>query len=279
MRVNKEVWPMMLLTGVMLLTMSCAGLPTQNWQAEAELPVPTAIYTTESGRARWELPFPGNPYVEGEWEETADGRIMHVDSLHLFLNWQRGWTEIEYMAQGTVYWTVDASSVTARIEQPVELIGVEQAAIRRRDTRLRGDYAWQEARRRSERIREIAVLWRDFAPPRLFQQARPNYPLHILFRRDNFLQYWGSTFFPEVYGWGDYWDGREEKQDSMTVRGEDIAWNVSVSEHLLPPEYTDLRNSGTLFRDFEEGLEWVYLVWVWEEFFTGIVPELRFKKE
>ncbi|AFG38373.1 hypothetical protein [Spirochaeta africana] len=256
--------------------LGCAGMPRPHWRAEADLPQPTVVAIDAEGRGRWELPLLGSPVLTGEWEETPQGRVLHIDSLQLFLNWQQGWTEVEYMAGGAVRWSPEAGGWRAEVLEPVELVGVERAAIRRQEQRLRGDRAWEEARRRSERIAEIAVLARDQLPPRLMAHDRPNYPWHVLRARENFQQLWGHTFFPEVYGWREYRDVAAVDRHAPTERGEDIAWNRSVTGYLLPEAYADLRNSGTLFRDFEEGLEWIYMVWVWDLFFQEILPQLQF---
>lgn len=284
-RITNYSKAILLAASVALVLLGCAGQPDMYWEADTDLPLPSAVYTTESGRVRWELPFPGSPYLEGEWEMTGQGRVLHVDSLQLFLNWPQGWTEVEYMTQGSIRWNEADGRVTAEVLEPIELLGVEAAAIRRRDTRLRGERAWKEARRRSERIEEIAVRWREFAPPQLLARARPDYPRDILFRRDNFRDYWGGIFFPEVYGWGPYWDeywdenpaARQAVLEAETTRGEDIAWNQQATAHFLPQEYYALRTSGTLFRDFEEGLEWVYMVWAWDTFFESLLPEMQYR--
>ncbi|THB65756.1 MAG: hypothetical protein D6B26_03505 [Spirochaetaceae bacterium] len=278
MPAGKKTISIISIFALLLICGSCATKPAPRWEAslsnEKKSPF-SLLYTDEQNRGHWILPLLGSPSLEGEWEKTENGMILHIDKLHLFLNWPEGWSSIEYMAEGVVQWekTENQLYVASIIEAP-QLIGVDKAEIRLRDTRLTGDRAWQEARRRSDRNLEITRLWREHAQPRLFTNARPHYPWHLINPKENFEEFWGRHFFPERYGFKHVY--QTEFADAEIISGEDIGCNTAVSQHLLPPEYQALRNSGTLFRDFEEGMEWVYLTWIWDHFFENVLPQLSF---
>jgi hypothetical protein len=147
-----------------------------------------------------------------------------------------------------------------------EDVQISGGKIRRYDTRLAGDEALPGLRNRRERIAALAGWMR------LREKAGGGQS------RGDFEKYWKPVLFPETVSrrkrpaaWrreGDEWN-----------RAEDIRWNSGYTERTFPPELRAVRDSGTLLRDWEEALPWVYLEYERENIAAMLSREIRARRK
>jgi hypothetical protein len=78
-----------------------------------------------------------------------------------------------------------------------------------------------------------------------------------------FENYWRPVLFPEMVKRRNRPADWRQESDEF-VRGEDIRWNKDYTERVFPEILRNVRNSGTLFRDWEEALLWIYLKYEWD---------------
>jgi hypothetical protein len=64
------------------------------------------------------------------------------------------------------------------------------------------------------------------------------------------------------------------EENAEWVRAEDIAWNTSYTKAVFAEDLWKVRDSGTLLRDWEETLDWIYFIYEWEELFDFLSREL-----
>jgi hypothetical protein len=57
--------------------------------------------------------------------------------------------------------------------------------------------------------------------------------------------------------------GWKQEGDKL-VMTDDIKWNTDYTQRLFPEELWPVRNSGTMLRDWEEALAWIYLEYEWK---------------
>ena len=55
-----------------------------------------------------------------------------------------------------------------------------------------------------------------------------------------------------------------ERENDQWVKAEDIRWNTGYTERVFPEHLREIRNSGTLLRDWEEAVEWLYVEYEWD---------------
>jgi hypothetical protein len=79
---------------------------------------------------------------------------------------------------------------------------------------------------------------------------------------DKFEEYWKPILFPELVpkkkkpaDW--------QRENDQWNRAESVRWNISYTERLLPEELREIRNSGTMLRDWEEAFDWLYNDYEW----------------
>jgi len=160
-----------------------------------------------------------------------------------------GWNEFRMDLAGQGMLVLGEKTASIRLSE-IEPIQISFARIRRYDTRLSGNEALTSLRNRYERIKAVTE----------WMSGRENVPEKMNVK--NFEKYWKPILFPETAAkkkrpadWrqtGDQW-----------VRAESINWNKTYTERLLPEELREIRNSGTLLRDWEEALDWLYNEYEW----------------
>jgi hypothetical protein len=130
-------------------------------------------------------------------------------------------------------------------------VQISSGRIRRYDTLITGGDALTNLRNRRERITAV-VEW---------MASLNNLQEQSL---DEFDRYRKPLLFPEMTAKKQRpKDWRQE--DDVLVRAEGILWNTSYTERVFPEELWNVRNSGTMLRDWEEALEWIYFEYEWEK--------------
>jgi hypothetical protein len=161
-----------------------------------------------------------------------------------------GWNEytLDLSGQGELFLSETA---VLSIENEIEPVQISAGRIHRYDTRIVGSDALTSLRNRRERI-VTTVEWMASTEGAPDGQSI-----------DNFEKHWKPLLFPEMVskktrpsGWS--------REGDLFLNAEDINWNVSYTERVFPEELRQVRNSGTLLRDWEESLSWIYMEYEWE---------------
>ena len=163
--------------------------------------------------------------------------------LEWFNNWPNGWTQATFLLDGTGVLRSDGNTWTLKIDKMPSLDVPESASIRYFDTYIRDEKGLAEFSHRWERIQAVTA---DLSIHK-FQQL----PDHKAFE-----QY----MFPEVYG---YSSPSQTGQDLVPVLG--IEWNKKYTEGHFQERLWALRNSGSLYRDYQESPGLWYLAMAWAE--------------
>jgi hypothetical protein len=171
-----------------------------------------------------------------------------------------GWNEYSLELFGTGTLTREIDQVTLSVREAPETAELVRGRIHRYDTRITGDEALTGLRARRSRILAL-VEW---------MAGRENTPKGL--DRKDFEQYWKPILLPEMVSA----KKRPElwlRPDDLWIEAEDIRWNTGYTERNFPEELRPIRNSGTLLRDWEEALDWLYLEYEWEEFAASLSRE------
>jgi hypothetical protein len=190
---------------------------------------------------------------------NGDG-VFFITSLEYLAGSTHGWNEytLELAGTGTLKFE---DTVIFSIEE-IEPVQIVKGAIHRYDTRITGSEALPSLRNRRERILSLTE-WME------------SYNTEKERTIKEFEDYWKPVLFPEMVSKkkrNDIWiqDGDKfQKIDS-------INWNTGFSERILPEELWQVRNSGTLLRDWEEALPWIYLEYKWENIVESLYGEINF---
>jgi len=180
-----------------------------------------------------------------------DGQnLFFLTAMYYLCGNEHGWNEwrLDISAAGNLELGDETAVFT--IHSGIETVQISAGRIHRFDTRITGDEALTSLRNRQERILSLSEwMLKQYAPQGLSQRF--------------FDRHWKPILFPEIVS------ARRQpvnwrQQGDIWARAEDIRWNISYTERVFPEELQEVRNSGTLLRDWEEALSWIYLKYEWE---------------
>ena len=190
-----------------------------------------------------------------------DSGEFFFTSLDYLAGSYHGWNEysMDLFGQGSL--VLHDNAVALVVPEKFEAVHISSGRIKRYDTRITGDEALSALRNRQERISAL-VEWMqqlDDAPKGLDRKA--------------FEKYWKPVLFPEMVSRKKqplYW-----KQDGdLWVRAEDVRWNTGYTGRVFPQALFEIRNSGTMLRDWEEALPWIYVEYEWERILGMLSQEI-----
>jgi hypothetical protein len=163
-----------------------------------------------------------------------------------------GWNEysMEIMGTGSISF---AETCVMEISGEIEQIQISSGRIQRYDTRLTGAAALTSLRNRNERIIATTAWMTAFDAPE--KQTIKDI--------DDFDTFWKPILFPELVSKKKRPDGWLNEGD-IFVKNEDIRWNTGYTGRIFLEDLQPVRNSGTMLRDWEETLSWIYLSYEWE---------------
>jgi len=167
-----------------------------------------------------------------------------------------GWNEYRMELFGSGNMTLSESSALFSIYPEIETVQISSARIRRYDTRITGTEALTNLRNRRERIVALAEWLNNREDTLLSQEGVSQFSLK------EFETYWKPILFPETVSKKKRPEGWQREGDQW-IKAEDIRWNTSYTERVFPEPLRNIRNSGTMLRDWEEALDWIYLECEW----------------
>ncbi|MCL2138257.1 MAG: hypothetical protein FWH41_01870 [Treponema sp.] len=172
----------------------------------------------------------------------------------------QGWNEyvLDLAGQGTLLFT--ETNAVLSIPHGIEPIQISRGRIRRYDTRITGTDALSNLHNRRERIIALAEWMNSI-------EKAP-----AVISRKEFEKHWKPILFPELTAKKKRPAGWQQENDQF-VKAEDIRWNTSFTERTFPQELRPIRNSGTMLRDWEEALEWLYIEYEWDRILEHLSQE------
>ena len=163
------------------------------------------------------------------------------------------WNEFVYDMTGEAPITRNENTIAIRVFS-IEPIGINNGRLRQGEKRISGSEALNILRNRRDRIIALTDWMHDY-----YEKINSE----TLSGQKAFERYWKPVLFPEMVlskrrpqGW--------LLADDPEIRSENINWNTGYTGRVFPEELHEVRNTGTLFRDWEEALSWIYLEYEWE---------------
>jgi hypothetical protein len=193
----------------------------------------------------------------------GDGNFF-LSSLDFLSPNLTGWNEftVELLGTGTFTKHDDRASL---VLHSAESLDITEGKIRRSNNRITGDQALTALRNRQERILVLTEWLKG-------QLVVPSFAGPA-----DFEKYWKPILFPELVrkkkrpaAW--------TKEDAVWVRGEDVRWNSVYTDRVFPEELRPVRNSGTLLRDWEEALSWIYFQFQWDRILSSLQTTRELQK-
>ena len=174
-----------------------------------------------------------------------------------------GWNEYTLGLLGSGSLELDENSGRLIIGE-IEPVEITAGRIQSYDTRITGAQALTALRNRRDRILSLAG-W----------MAATDSPAAGGIKE--FEKYWKPVLFPETV----FQKRRPEGwllEGDIFKRAESIRWNTGYTQRTFPEELWPVRDSATLFRDWEEALSWIYLEYEWKNIAELFSREITLQK-
>ena len=178
-------------------------------------------------------------------DETGEFYLTAMDYLG---GNSHGWNEYRLELSGSGTLSTGEKSALFFIHPEIEAVQIVSGRIRRFDTRITGNEALTNLNNRRERILALAEWMNGY------KEAAEESGLK------DFEKYWKPLLFPELVYKSKRPEGWQREGDQWQ-RTEDIRWNTSYTERLFPELLRGIRDSGTMLRDWEEALDWLYITY------------------
>jgi hypothetical protein len=175
-----------------------------------------------------------------------------------------GWNEFTLDLSGTGVFT----GGTLRLDLPVEILQISSGKIRHNNSRFTGDEALAALRNRHERIGALTAWMRAQDAPGFKDQ-------------ESFENHWKPLILPELVPRKKRpraWIAENAQGNPHWVRAEDVRWNAAYTRSLFPEELWEVRDSGTLLRDWEEAADWIYFSYEWDRIVRSLSGEIHLEK-
>jgi hypothetical protein len=205
------------------------------------------------------------PALRFRGSAPGEGGDFYLTGLNYLGGNVSGWNEFTLELSGPGIFVKSEETAVLRFPAPPEPVQISSGKIRRSETRITGDEAMTSLRNRYERILALTEWMRS-------REGAPAYD-----NPDSFDAYWRPLLLPETVSkkkrppeW--------QKENAQWVRAEDVKWNTTYTETLLPEDLRVLRDSGALLRDWEEAFQWICFEYAWEKiegYFSGEITMKR----
>jgi hypothetical protein len=269
---------------VSILLASCSSLPTQGaWKSKGEaLQRGLSVEIGPDAAFRIRGDALEGAILEGRAARDGEGWTLAIDRMDWFGNWDEGWTQASFEAEGELS-LMPRGEAWAVVVARAPSIGKPTSA----SIRLYGDYFVGEAAlglisRRWDRIKAAAELLRQRFPDAWYDYSEQKKAVFVwdLFARrvDSFDRGVRAFLFPELYGYAGA-GAPPPRRGHGTSRGESISWDTEYSAAAFPEALREVRDSGTMLRDFEEGLGLWRLAFCWDEFWSQRMAAAVFTAE
>jgi hypothetical protein len=188
------------------------------------------------------------------------GGELYLTALEYLSGNTAGWNEFTLGLSGAGRLLLGETEAVLSVSAP-EAVEITKGKIHRYDTRITGDEALINLRNRRERILALTEWMRG-------RETAPHGT-----GRDGFESFWKPLLFPETVP-EERRPARWRQEGDAFVRAEDIRWNTGYTGRIFPGELRPVRDSGTLLRDWEEALNWVYFEYEWDGIMNLLAKEL-----
>ncbi|GHV61096.1 hypothetical protein AGMMS49587_04330 [Spirochaetia bacterium] len=195
----------------------------------------------------------------------STGGSFQLDSLYFLSPNLTGWNEFTLGLSGGGIFTVTGTGATLHLDMPVIKVSVTAGKIRRDNNRISGDQAFTALRNRQERISALTEWMHTENAQGEFKD------------QDAFDKYWKPILLPELVShrkrppdWS--------KENAVWVIADDVKWNTAYTRARFPEELHKVRDSGTLLRDWEEALSWIYFDYEWDALIASLNKDITLIK-
>lgn len=201
-----------------------------------------------------------------------------LESVTILSGWPNGWTHGEQEASGIIELTRSDNIWHCTVKEKPEFWEITGGEIRYYDDYFRKDNGLQKVKSRLERISAVCSHMHEerLFPPVLGSTGKDtNYGRGM----DKIIK---PYLFPELSGAKSMLPQYKDKEGDGRehyIYGADIRWRKDYTEIMFPDFLRAIRNSGTMWRDYEEAPELFMSIYNMDYYFRNILENSEFKSD
>ena len=204
-------------------------------------------------------PFIDDAKFIGKYKVLENGDIeFNIDSFYFLTNWVNGWTEGKYQAIGKILFKKVDKGFQPEVLEKFEMGEIDKGEVRMSDDYYQDEKGLKPIKDRVDRIMAVCD----------FLKQQKNYPEFFgsaLFKTqygESFYNQTAKFLFPELFPDSVVYSktSNEYKTNDLSSDvklADTIVWNKKYTQKNFPKDPIDLqgiRNSGTIYKDYEEAI-------------------------
>ncbi len=201
--------------------------------------------------------FPGAVF-EGQAEKTPSGGWkVSLTTLRWFNNWANGWTDASFLLEGVLAFEKGPAGWLVNVDTVPSIAVADKASLRYFDSYLLGDQALEQFSRRWERVQAATAF------------LATKFPESWIDNREKVERF----LFPELRGY------EKGETPGTTTVVDSLLWDVTYSASHFEEALRPVRDSGTMFRDWQESPGLWVLSFHWAPYWKRAVSVVLIEKK
>ena len=214
-------------------------------------------------------------------DQTGDINFI-INSVKYLSNWSNGWTEGLSAASGNFVFSKKDTELRVQIKEEFEIWDVIKGEVRYDTEYYRGEDGLKKVKNRMLRIISVVDFLKkqDFIEfPEFFGHARLNSTYSRSFKKIT-----QPFLFPETID-----IDKLKRKNQLPVNydipiglkgdlifKEGFFWRKSYTEKFFPEYLWQLRNSASIWRDYEEAIHLFYMLYNMDYYFNNVLQDASF---
>ncbi len=207
--------------------------------------------------------------------DNGENIEFNIDTIKFLVNWENGWIEGEGTVNAKLFFYKENNYYRCKVIENLEFFEITKGSLRYLDDFYYGEKGLNSVKNRYDRISFV----NDFLQK---EKDMPKYFLSPFFKIDGtqpYKQRVEKLLFPELFFDSVIYKSKEYQLKDISsdlVISETIGWNVPYTKKNFPEDLQMVRDSGTMYRDFEETVELFFANYNLKYFFDEFITNERF---
>jgi len=215
-------------------------------------------------------------------DEAGNDFSFVIQKIKLSASSVKGYNFGECTASGSINFKKEGNVFESLVIEKMEVLEVLKADIRYNDYYYRGNEGKKRLQERINRITETVKFLKTGEMRKIYS--------NLLFKTvegESFKKDISVILFPEIYGFENLkrknlldedFDISELKVPNDMILIDEMIWRKSYTNKIFPEILQKIRNSGSMFRDYEEALDIFFILYNLDYYFDGIINNCKWNK-
>jgi len=223
-------------------------------------------------------------------KEQNENLTFEINEIRLFGSWPNGWTEAVYEANGKIIFTKKENSYISKVVDDLEIFEIKYGGIRYIDNFYINNDGANKVKDRIERSKQLV----NFLKERKFDKFYGSPSRQTKYGK-SFKNATQIYLFPESKGFNGlekknllpeiYYKNSVSLQDATgdkTVKkskyqfAQGYLWNKDYTARVFPANLHELRNTGSLWRDYEEAIQIIFTLYNLDYYYKELLNNSEF---